>query len=160
MSICYFGFFSYKTLDIILTFIFLKIRHLMRSICYENNSDFILSNIYLNYFIVCVGQCFSIVFFFIQKQLSKSKNENEEKIKEENNNKNEIYHISNFRINILNLKEKEIKFFPSEQRKKYILLIFISSIFGILTPIFLYSIKSSIGEIPVFFILTTLILSK
>ena len=160
MSICYFGFFSYKTLDIILTFIFLTIRHVMRSICYENNSDFILSNIYLNYFIVCIGQCFSIVFFFIQKQSSKSKNENEEKKKEENNNKNENYRISNFRINILNLKEKEIKFFPSEQRKKYILLIFISSIFGILTPIFLYSIKSSIGEIPVFFILTTLILSK
>ena len=160
MSICYFGFFSYKTLDIILTFIFLTIRHVMRSICYENNSDFILSNIYLNYFIVCIGQCFSIVFFFIQKQSSKSKNDNKEKEKEENNNKNENYVISNFRINILNLKEKEIKFFPSEQRKKYILLIFISSIFGILTPIFLYSIDSSIGEIPIFFILTTLILSK
>ncbi len=156
MDICYFGFFSYKTLDIILTFIFLIIRNVMR-VFYETKSNFILSNIYLNYLIVCIGQCFSIVLFFIQKQLSKSKNENEE---EENNNKNENYIISNFRIDILNLKEKEIKFFPSDQRKKYILLIFFSSIFGILTPIFLYSIKSSIGEIPIFFILTTLILSK
>ena len=159
MGICYFGFFTYKTLDIILTFIFLIIRNQIRR-SYKNEPNFILSNIYMNYLIVSIGQCFSIVLFFIQKQLSKSKNENKEKKKEENNNKNENYVISNFRINILNLKEKEIKFFPSEQRKKYILLIFISSIFGILTPIFLYSIKSSIGEIPFFFILTTLILSK
>ena len=80
MGICYFGFFTYKTLDIILTFIFLIIRNQIRR-SYKNEPNFILSNIYMNYLIVSIGQCFSIVLFFIQKQLSKSKNENKEKKK-------------------------------------------------------------------------------
>ena len=159
MDCCYFGIFSYKSLDIILTFIFLTIRNQTRNRYNQKNKDknFILKNIYLNCIIVYLGQFLSIFLFLIQKKLSTSEkyNKNEEK------KKNEAELVSKYKLlKIFNPKAKEIKFLPSKKKMQYFILIFISSIFGILSSLFLYSRSISIGEIPIFFILTTLILSN
>ena len=78
MECCYFGFFSYKSLDIILTFIFLTIRNQTRNRYNQKNKDknFILKNIYLNCIIVYLGQFLSIFLFLIQKKLSTSEKYN------------------------------------------------------------------------------------
>jgi hypothetical protein len=159
MECCYFGFFSYKSLDIILTFIFLTIRNQTRNRYNQKYKDnnFILKNIYLNCIIVYLGQFLAIFLFLIQKKLSTS----EKSKKKEENKKNEAVLVSKYKLlKIFNQKAKEIKFLPSTKKTQYFILIFISSIFGILSSLFLYSRNISIGEIPIFFIITTLILSN
>ena len=159
MECCYFGFFSYKSLDIILTFIFLTIRNQTRNRYNQKYKDnnFILKNIYLNCIIVYLGQFLAIFLFLIQKKLSTS----EKSKKKEENKKNEAVLVSKYKLlKIFNQKAKEIKFLPSKKKTQYFILIFISSIFGILSSLFLYSRNISIGEIPIFFIITTLILSN
>ena len=153
MSLFYFGLCSTKLLDIIITFILLAIRNQTQ----EKSKD-IMYNIYFNYFLVCIGQICSIFLFIIQKNLSKSVLRKEEK-KKTKKEKIKISRFENEKLLIQN-NSNEIKFFPSQNRKKYCFLIFLSSIFGVLTSLFLYSIGVSIGEIPIFFILTTLILSN
>ena len=148
--VCGIEFVSYKSLDIVLTFIFLTIRNQIQNI-YSG----IMKNIYFNYFLVSMGQIVSIFLFLIQKNLSQSSIENNN-----NNNKKIFFRIPNSSINIFQPNNKELFFFPLQKKKEYYFLIFISSILDLITSLFLYSIGVSIGEIPVFFIFTTLILSK
>ena len=153
MSLFSFGVCSNKLLDIIITFILLALRNQIQ----EKTKDK-MNNIYFNYFLVCIGQICSIFLFIIQKHLSKSNlTENKEKIQ-----KKEGIRISrlNQEKRLIHQNSIEIKLFPSNNRKEYCLLIFLSSILGLFTSLFLYSIGVSIGEIPIFFILTTLILSN
>ena len=153
MSLISFGLCSNKLLDIIITCILLALRNQI-----QKKYDSKMEDIYFNFFLICVGQICSIFLYIAQKYLSKSvsikKNNSEKEKKEE-------LRITRFDATKLftHIKDNEIKFFPSNNRKQYCLLIFLSSIFGLLTCLFLYSIKASIGEIPIFFILTTLILS-
>ncbi len=114
MDICYFGFFSYKTLDIILTFIFLTIRNQTRNKYNQKYKDnnFILKNIYLNCIIVYLGQFLAIFLFLIQKKLSTS----EKYKKKEENKKNEV-EVSKYKLlKIFNQKVNEINFY--HQKKK------------------------------------------
>ena len=148
--VCGIEFVSYKSLDIVLTFIFLTIRNQIQNI-YSG----IMKNIYFNYFLVSMGQIVSIFLFLIQKNLSQSLIENKNY-----NHTRFFFRIPNSSINIFQPNNKELFFFPLHKKKEYYFLIFISSILDLITSLFLYSIGVSIGEIPVFFIFTTLILSK
>ncbi len=154
MSLISFGICSNRLLDIIITCILLALRNQIQK---RNDKDK-MKNIYFNFFLICVGQICSIFLYIAQKYLSKSVS-----IKKKNSEKNnEDIKITRFdATKLLTHKiNNEIKFFPSNNRKQYCLLIFLSSILGLLTCLFLYSIKASIGEIPIIFILTTLILSN
>ena len=148
--VCGIEFISYKSFDIVLTFLFLTIRNQIQNI-YSG----IMKNIYFNYFLVSMGQIVSIFLFLIQKHLSQSLIENKNY-----NHTKFFFRIPNSSINIFQPNNKELFFFPLHKKKEYYFLIFISSILDLITSLFLYSIGVSIGEIPVFFIFTTLILSK
>ena len=148
--VCGIEFISYKSFDIVLTFLFLTIRNQIQNI-YSG----IMKNIYFNYFLVSMGQIVSIFLFLIQKHLSQSLIENKNY-----NHTKFFFRIPNSSINIFQPNNKELFFFPLNKKKEYYFLIFISSILDLITSLFLYSIGVSIGEIPVFFIFTTLILSK
>ena len=148
--VCGIEFISYKSFDIVLTFLFLTIRNQIQNI-YSG----IMKNIYFNYFLVSMGQIVSIFLFLIQKNLSQSLIENKNY-----NHTRFFFRIPNSSINIFQPNNKELFFFPLNKKKEYYFLIFISSILDLITSLFLYSIGVSIGEIPVFFIFTTLILSK
>ena len=69
--VCGIEFISYKSFDIVLTFLFLTIRNQIQNI-YSG----IMKNIYFNYFLVSMGQIVSIFLFLIQKNLSQSLIEN------------------------------------------------------------------------------------
>ena len=100
--VCGIEFVSYKSLDIVLTFIFLTIRNQIQNI-YSG----IMKNIYFNYFLVSMGQIVSIFLFLIQKNLSQSLIENKNY-----NHTKFVFRIPNSSINIFQPNNKELFFFP------------------------------------------------